>query len=71
MKKYIETVIERADGLNEYGVQVVNELVKIQTACNTEYVWYKTVCGNKSIVCSFKTEKRMRVAMADFGFYNT
>lgn len=68
--KATETIIERREGMNTYGTSVINEVVEIKSACNREFVWYRTVGEHKSIVCCFKTEKRMRKAMADFGFYN-
>ena len=65
----METIIERNEGLNEHGVKIINELVKIETACTKEYVWYRTTADSKCIVCSYKAEKRMRKAMTDYGFY--
>ena len=67
--RIIETIIERNEGLNEHGAKIINELVKIETACTKEYVWYQTIGDHKHIVCSYKAEKRMRKAMADYGFY--
>lgn len=64
-----ETIVERTEGLNEHGVKIINELVKIETACTKEYVWYRTTGDSKCIVCSYKAEKRMRKAMTDYGFY--
>lgn len=66
--KYIETTIERNEKTNENGVAVVNEVVKIETSCNKEFVWYRTVGDYKSIICSYKTEKKMREAMKNIGF---
>ena len=68
MKKYIETTIARNEAINENGANVINEVIKIETACTKEFVWYRTVADYKSIVCSFKTEKKMRDAMASIGF---
>ncbi len=67
--KVTKTIIERNEGQNEHGCKITNELVKIETNCTKEYVWYKTINDHKCIVCSYKTEKRMRKAMADCGFY--
>ena len=64
-----KTIVERNEGINEHGVKIINELVKIETSCTKEYVWYKTVGDCNSVFCSYKTEKRMRKAMDDCGFY--
>ena len=63
--KYMETVIERKETINENGVKIVNEIVKLKSACTEEFVWYRTTGDHKCIVCSYKTEKRMRKAMAE------
>lgn len=68
MAKYTETIIERNEKTNEYGVKEINEVVKLESACTKEFIWYKTVGDYKHIVCSFKTEKRMREAMKKAGF---
>lgn len=69
--KAIKTSIERREGTNEYGTKVVYEVVELKTPCNKEYVWYETVADGITFVkCSYKTEKRMRKAMEDLGFYN-
>lgn len=68
--KLTKTIIERREGINEYGTPTIYEVVEIKTACTKEYVWYEMVGGSTMIKCSYKTEKRMRKAMEDFGFYN-
>lgn len=76
--KNIKTVIERNEKVNECGVKVVNELVRLDKVCSdgsiakgyTEYVWYEEVGEDdiKHIKISYKTESRMRKAMVEFGF---
>lgn len=74
--KDIRTVIEENETTNEYGVKVINELVRFDKLYSsgkiaqgyTEFVWYKTVGDRRMIVCSFKTEKKIRETMEKFGF---
>ena len=66
--KYIETTIAKNEKVNEHGVTIINEVIKIETSCTKEFVWYRVVGGHRCIVCSFKTEKRMREAMVKIGF---
>ena len=68
MAHYTETTIERKQKKNEHGVTIVDEIVKLESACTKEYVWYQSIGDYKRIVCSFKTEKRMRKAMEEIGF---
>lgn len=66
--KHTKTVIDRKETKNEYGVTIINEIVEIKSASDKEFVWYRTIGDFKSIVCSFKTEKRIRKAMEEIGF---
>ena len=76
--KNIETVIERNEKTNEYGIKVVNEFVRFEKAYSdgkiakgyTEFVWYETVGenGRRSYKMSYKTEAKIRKAMVEFGF---
>jgi hypothetical protein len=74
--KYIEKEIERCEYDNEHGVKITNKLVrrdKVAPSGNimaTEFIWYQDIDGTFSTIrASYKTEKRMRKAMADNRFY--
>ena len=74
--KNVETEIERCEYDNKWGVKITNKLVRFDKVAssgnimNTEFVWYQYIGDSFSIKANYKTEKRMRKAMADFGFYN-
>lgn len=64
----IETIIERNEKTNQYGVKFVNELVRFDKAYSTgkiakdytKFVWYETVGENgiRSYRVSYKTEAK-------------
>ena len=78
MKK-IQTVIEKAEKTNEYGVKTINELVEFkkvfknqsgeERAIEVEYVWYQSIGEHTSSVCRYKKESAMRKKMEEYDFF--